>query len=97
MDISRLTDGRNSDTPAGGGNEDEYDWPSIAAMIKGKGKVRVRLRLVQRNVNLNGKGKVKIEIKEVYNTMLYVGKDKALSADGISDIIFKRKTWRKIG
>ena len=29
--------------------------------------------------------------------MLYMGKDKALSVDGISDIIFKRTTWRKIG
>jgi len=26
-----------------------------------------------------------------------IGKDKALSVDGISDIIFKKKTWQQIG
>ena len=33
---------------------------------------------------------------EVQNTIDKIGKDKALSIDGISDIIFKRKTWIKL-
>ena len=33
---------------------------------------------------------------EVQGTMNRIGKDKALSTDGISDIIFKRKTWTKL-
>lgn len=34
---------------------------------------------------------------EVMHAVRTIGKDKALSTDGLSDIIFKKKTWIKIG
>ena len=42
--------------------------------------------------DLNGE-KIKITVKEVYYAIENIAKNKASSADGISDNMFKRKTW----
>lgn len=43
----------------------------------------------------NNEQKITITQMDVYNTITRIAKNKASSADGITDTLFKKKTWNQ--